>query len=175
VAATGDPHLQTVHGERFDLMKPGNHVLINIPRGMRAEETLLRVQAETRRIGSSCTDMYIVGVNVTGSWADAKQAGWYRYAVSTRVVETPGWVAFEKVELKVVQGHTQSGINYLNLYVKHLGRTGFAVGGLLGEDDHKDAMTPPEHCAHHVRLSQDDLGVSGRGPSVSSAAVAYFD
>merc|ERR1719382_208783 len=33
-SAVGDPHLENVHGERFDLMKPGKHVLINIPRGM---------------------------------------------------------------------------------------------------------------------------------------------
>ncbi|CAK0880679.1 unnamed protein product [Prorocentrum cordatum] len=32
-SATGDPHLQNIHGERFDLMRPGNAVLIQIPRG----------------------------------------------------------------------------------------------------------------------------------------------
>jgi len=173
-AATGDPHLQNVHGERFDLMQPGKHVLINIPRGVRPDEALLRVQADARRMGSSCADMYFVGVNVTGSFAEARRAGGYRYAVSTRAVETPEWVAFGKVELKVVQGHTQSGISYLNVYVKHLGRAGFAVGGLLGEDDHNDVMIPPPGCTHHVGLVDADLGVSGKGPSVSSVAVAYF-
>ena len=151
-------------------MKPGKHVLINIPKGVRAEKTLLRVQADARRMGDSCTDMYFVDINVTGSWAEAKQAGGYRHVVSKRAVETPEWVAFEQVELKVVQGHTQSGVNYLNLYVKHLGRAGFAVGGLLGEDDHKDAMTPPASCANHASL----LGVSGQRLSVSSVAVADF-
>ena len=170
MAATGDPHLQNVHGERFDLMKPGKHVLIHIPKGVRAEKTLLRVQADARRMGDSCTDMYFVDINVTGSWAEAKQAGGYRHVVSKRAVETPEWVAFEQVELKVVQGHTQSGVNYLNLYVKHLGRAGFAVGGLLGEDDHKDAMTPPASCANHASL----LGVNGQRLSVSSVAVADF-
>ena len=47
-SAVGDPHLQNVHGERFDLMKPGKHVLINIPRGMSAENALLRVEADAR-------------------------------------------------------------------------------------------------------------------------------
>ena len=28
-SAVGDPHLQNIHGERFDLMKAGKHVLIN--------------------------------------------------------------------------------------------------------------------------------------------------
>ena len=66
----------------------------------------------------------------------------------------------------------QSGVKYLNLYVKHLGRAGFAVGGLLGEDDHKDAMTPPADCAHHVKLAGDFVEESGNGLSVSSVAVA---
>ena len=170
VAATGDPHLQNVHGERFDLMKPGTHVLINIPKGALAENALLRVQADARRMGTSCADMYFVDINVTGSWAEAKQAGGYRHVVSKRAVETPEWVAFEEVELKVVQGHTQSGVTYLNMYVKHLGRAGFAVGGLLGEDDHKDAMTPPAGCADHVAL----LEVSDKGLTVRSVAVADF-
>merc|ERR1740121_1146425 len=75
VAATGDPHLQNIHGERFDLMKPGKHVLINIPRGVIGEDALLRVQADARRLGGTCAEMYFQVVNVTGSWAEAKQAG----------------------------------------------------------------------------------------------------
>merc|ERR1719262_986429 len=73
-AAIGDPHLQNVHGERFDLMKPGKHVLINIPRGVSAEKSLLRVQADARQLGAQCSDMYFQELNVTGSWAEAKQA-----------------------------------------------------------------------------------------------------
>merc|ERR1719188_1169010 len=137
VAATGDPHLQNVHGERFDLMKPGKHVLISIPRGKSGEDALLLVQADARRLGGTCADMYFQEVNVTGSWAEAKQAGGYLYSVSQSAVGTPEWVAFHTVELKIVHGRTQSGLQYLNLYVKHLGRAGFAVGGLLGEDDHR--------------------------------------
>merc|ERR1719413_36647 len=124
-------------------MKPGKHVLINIPRGMSAENTLLRVEAEARQLGGQCVDMYFQELNVTGSWADAKQAGGYHYSISQSAVETPEWVAFYTVELKVVHGHTQSGLQYLNLYVKHLGRAGFAVGGLLGDDDHTDAAAVP--------------------------------
>merc|ERR1719515_651271 len=80
-AAVGDPHLQNVHGERFDLMKPGKHVLINIPRGVGAEKSLLRVQADARQLSGKCADMYFQEVNVTGSWADAKKAGGYHYSV----------------------------------------------------------------------------------------------
>ena len=169
VAATGDPHLQNIHGERFDLMKPGKHVLINIPRGMSGEGAFLRVQADARRLGGHCEDMYFQQVNVTGSWAEAKQAGGYRYDVSQSAVETPLWVAFGTVQLKVVHGHTDSGFQYLNVYVKHLGRAGFAVGGLLGEDDHKDVMIPPAACEKRTELASAQPSLS-----VSSVAMATF-
>jgi len=173
VAATGDPHLQNVHGERFDLMKPGKHVLINIPRGMSEEDAMLRVQADARRLGGNCADMYFQELNVTGSWAEAKQAGGYHYSISQSAVETPEWVAFYTVELKIVHGRTQSGLQYLNMYVKHLGRAGFAVGGLLGEDDHRDVMTPPAACTKHTSLSEVEAG--RRDPSsASSVAMATF-
>jgi len=166
--------LQNVHGERFDLMKPGKHVLINIPRGRSAEKALLRVQAEARHLGGQCADMYFQEVNVTGSWAEAKQAGGYHYSVNHGDVETPEWAAFGKVGLKVVHGRTGSGLSYLNVYVKHLGRAGFAVGGLLGEDDHGDASTPPEACAKHLSLV-DDVVVGRTSPLAFSVAVASLE
>jgi hypothetical protein len=170
-SAVGDPHLQNVHNERFDLMKAGMHVLINIPRGTNAEAALLRVQADARRLGGHCADMYFQEINVTGSWAEAKQAGGYHYGVSQHDVKTPEWVAFGKIELKVVHGHTDSGLLYLNMYVKHLGRAGFAIGGLLGEDDHDDVSTPPASCAERMALVEGE----GGGPRVASAAFASFE
>merc|ERR1719436_183441 len=177
VAATGDPHLMNVHGERFDLMKPGKHVLINIPRGS-AEDALLRVQADARRLGGHCADMYFQEVNVTGSWAEAKQAGGYHYSASQPDDKAPEWLGFgswfRKVGLKVVHGRTGSGLRYLNVYVKHLGRAGFAVGGLLGEDDHKDVMIPPASCTHQASMLQ--VQTSGQAlSSVSSVAMATFE
>jgi hypothetical protein len=170
-SAVGDPHLQNVHGERFDLMKEGNHVLISIPRGQIAENALLRVRADARRLGGQCADMYFQALNVTGSWAEASQAGGYHYSVEQTDAEIPEWVALGKVELKVVRGCTDSGLRYLNLYVKHLGRAGFVVGGLLGEDDHEDVMVPPEACATRLALV-DNVEAGLKAPSVASVAVA---
>lgn len=150
--AIGDPHLQNVYGQRFDLMKEGKHTLIAIPRGISAENALLHVQADARRLGGRCADMYFQEINVTGSWAEAKQAGGYHHSVSQNVGETPEWIAFGKVELKVVHGRTKLGLLYLNLYVKHLARTGFSVGGLLGEDDHADASQIPASCHQTMAL-----------------------
>jgi hypothetical protein len=173
-AAVGDPHLQNIHGERFDLMKPGTHVLINIPRGVGAEKSLLRVQADARHLGGQCADMYFQEVNVTGSWAEAKQYGGYHYSAKHSDVETPKWVVFGKVGLKVVHGRTNGGLSYLNVYVRHLGRAGFAVGGLLGEDDHEDVITPSANCGKSMSLLETGEGVrkTHSGLSVAEASLA---
>ncbi|CAK0808708.1 unnamed protein product [Prorocentrum cordatum] len=151
-SVTGDPHLQNIHGERFDLMKPGTYVLINIPRKVRAENAMLRVVAEARRLGETCTDMYFQYLNVTGLWAEAKHAGGYHYDSYSAVEDFPEWFAVGNVEVKIVHGRTQTGILYLNFFIKHLGRAGFPVGGLLGEDDHDDAATLPAGCEKLVAL-----------------------
>jgi len=149
VAATGDPHLQNIHGERFDLMKPGKHVLIHIPRGEPAETTLLSVEAEARQLGGQCADMYFQEVNITGAWVEAKQTGGLRFQAQG---EGMSWAKFGQVRLKVAHGRTQQGTQYLNFYVKHLGRARFAIGGLLGEDDHMKASMPSAYCVRHVSL-----------------------
>merc|ERR1719356_1741568 len=115
--------------------------------------------------------MYFQEINVTGSWAEAKQAGGLHYSVSQSGAKTPEWIAFGKVGLKVVNGRTDSGLLYLNVYVKHLGRVGFAVGGLLGEDDHEDVITPPADCAKRMSLLETGEGHQ-KAPSVLSVAVA---
>ena len=67
-------------------------------------------------MGSSCADICFADSNVTESWAEAKQTEGYRH-VSKRAAETLEWVASEQAVVKVVQGHTRRGVNYLNLYV----------------------------------------------------------
>merc|ERR1719436_1634153 len=173
-AAVGDPHLQNVHGERFDLMKPGKHVLIHIPKGGPVENALFRVEAMASLLGGQCTDMYFQEINITGQWVEEKQASGLRFQAQGVADESQNWMTFEKVQVKVAHGRTQQGIKYLNFYVKHLGHAGFAVGGLLGEDDHRAEAMPSEDCVHHVSLLELDGEVSGTGP-VSSVAVAEFE
>jgi len=168
-SATGDPHLQNIHGERFDLMKAGKHVLINIPREARAESAMLRVEADARRLGRVCADIYFQELNITGLWAEAKQAGGYHYDSSSGVKERPEWLTFGKVAAKIVHGRTQDDVQYLNLYVKHLGRAGFVVGGLLGEDDYHDVAAPDASCAKQVSLK---VGIRTNSPDARSFAIA---
>merc|ERR1719310_2150623 len=157
VAATGDPHLQNVFGQRFDLKKPGNHVLINIPRGWH-KNAMLRVEAEARQFGGLCADMYFQDLNITGAWVEATGTGGLRFQAEGGQQPDAKWHTFGKIQLKVAPGRTQGGLQYLNFYVKHLGHAGFAVGGLLGEDDHEEAAMPQGPCAHRVSLLALDQG-----------------
>jgi len=175
-AAVGDPHMQNVHGERFDLMKPGTHVMLNIPRGMSAENALLRVQAKAVLLGEHCADMYFQELNITGSWAGAKQIGGYNYVVTQQAATAPAWLSFgpmfREVKVKVVHGVTEGGLKYLNFYVKNLGNVGLAVGGLLGEDDHEAVSTPSGDCGLLLSMAQSE---DTSGPVVTSVAAASFD
>jgi len=169
-SATGDPHLQNIHGERFDLMQPGVHVLLQIPRRAAIDNTLLTVQAVASRLGGKCEDIYFQTVNVTGAWADKAQAGEVRYDTNSGGEEKPKWTNFGPVALKVGLGRTEQGTKYLNIFVKHLGRVGFAVGGLLGEDDHEDVSAPPAWCTRRLALQKARSHSSSRGSSAASTA-----
>jgi hypothetical protein len=152
VKAFGDPHLVNVHGERFDIFQEGTHVLLLIPKGA-FEKAFLNVVAEARRSGVACSDLYFKTLNVTGKWAEEIRKGGLQYFASRPSKATSEtWMHFRSVDLKVRWGHTGDGIEYLNLFVRHLGMTGFQVGGLLGEDDHKEIATRTKGCKQTVSL-----------------------
>ncbi|CAK0903010.1 unnamed protein product [Prorocentrum cordatum] len=162
VSGKGDPHLQNLYGERFDLRKPGKHLLLHIPRHADAKNTLFRVEAVAEQLGTGCSEMYFEDVNVTGAWADAKQKGGFQFHAKDKGGKgkhnhKPRWMRLGKLEIKVSYGHTDRGILYLNFFVKHIKSTGFEVGGLLGEDDHTDAATPRKGCVRTVSLRRTDL------------------
>ncbi|CAK0829059.1 unnamed protein product, partial [Prorocentrum cordatum] len=130
-AAVGDPHMQNVHGQRFDLMQPGTHTLVHIPRFSAKASAKFHVQAGVERIGRACADMYIQKLNVTGQWAYEHRQGGLHFDVAAAPRHRKGtnWMRFgrrnHRVDMKVVYGHTPSGINYLNFFVRHLGETGY--------------------------------------------------
>jgi len=132
-------------------MQPGKHLLVQIP--ALSENAMLRVDAEAQRFGGRCADLYFQELNITGSWAEAKQAGGFHYhAKETHSYQPPLWERFGNAQLKVAHGRTQGGTTYLNLYVRDLHRTRYPIGGLLGDDDHTEAATPPEWCGHRLTL-----------------------
>ncbi|CAK0840070.1 unnamed protein product [Prorocentrum cordatum] len=151
-SATGDPHLQNMFGQRFDLVRPGKFVLVSVPRGTPVEDALLVVEADARRLGTHCSDMYFQEINATGTWANKVRPGGLHFDAHDARDETPKWLKLGLVELKVGSGHTDKGQPYLNVYVKNLQRTGYRVGGLLGEDDHTEAAAPEEGCQKMLSL-----------------------
>jgi hypothetical protein len=170
-SATGDPHLTNVLGQRFDLQREGWHTLVQVPRGAEGEAALLSVEAEARQMGAACADMYFQSLNLTGRWVGPE--GRVFSAGSVAKKEPRRWLRYGKVELKVVQGHTKSGIEYLNLFVRHLKLAGYPVGGILGMDDHTAAASPGEKCRKRLSLLAESR------PTLSledaSTAAADFD
>jgi len=159
-SAVGDPHLVNVQGQRFDLMKPGVHTLLQLPMKARPSSVLLRVEADAQQVGGACADTYFMSVNITGKLAESKVHGLGQatgrglYFVSGTGAAHTGtkWMSFGAVRLKVVHGRTNGGTPYLNFFVRNLRKMGVLVGGLLGEDDHTEAATPSSECRKVVDI-----------------------
>jgi hypothetical protein len=167
VQATGDPHLTNVLGQRFDLHREGWHTLVQVPKGAKRGAALLSVEAEARQMGVACADVYFQSVNLTGRWVGPQGRV---FSASRGVDKSPRrWLRYGKVHLKVVQGHTKSGIVYLNLFVRHLKRAGYPVGGILGMDDHTIAAASSQKCHRRISLLQIDGPLSPESASVAAA------
>jgi len=149
VAAVGDPHMQNILGQRFDLAQPGEHTLLEIPRGASASDALLRVTADAEHEGGACSDMYFKALNITGLWVSAQQKDGYMYTAGAPQ-PVAGWRTFGKVEVKVAWGRTLGGVEYLNFMVRHLTRVGQDVGGLLGMDDYTQAAKRDPSCGSAI-------------------------
>jgi hypothetical protein len=95
--------------------------------------------------------MYIQSINVTGAWASVPEhpAGLF-FSVKT-AGENLGWQQLGQVKLKVIHGHTTSGVAYLNFLISRLSKVEYAIGGLLGEDDHTFASRVDPDCRARVR------------------------
>lgn len=153
VKATGDPHLVNMYGQKFDILHSGVHTLIEVPKKEAAGRMLLRVSADVQQFGGACADLYFRTMNITGRWVPRKRGLFFDAQRKSRQ-HAAKWMDLGKMKLKVVWGHTNRGVKYLNFFVKHLTdiSSKFAVGGLLGEDDHTAASTPHRACKRMVAL-----------------------
>jgi len=160
LSAIGDPHLVNVHGEHFDVLKPGVHVLLLVPFRANRSDALLAVEADAQRIGDACADTYFMSVNMTGAWVESKVAslglkgghGLF-FSAGTKAANTgTPWMSFGKVWLKVRHGRTSTGTAYLNFFARNLRHAGHMVGGLLGEDDHTEVATLSSGCKKTLAL-----------------------
>jgi hypothetical protein len=150
VSAFGDPHLVNVHGQRFDILQQGTHLLMQIPRWAPPHRTLLRVDALAKRVGDACADIYFTALNITGGWVPYRR-GLHFSAIGKRRIRRT-WQKLGLVSIKVVRGHTADGTRYLNVFAKHLSNPGYPVGGLLGEDDHTAASAQDPSCGRSLSL-----------------------
>jgi hypothetical protein len=149
--ARGDPHMMNIYGQRFDLMRAGSHTLVHIPRNAKPVKTLFDVTVDVERTGSTCADMYIQSINVTGHWAASTPSGGRFYSVK-RPQKNAGWQKVGRVSVKVIHGSTQDGTKYLNFLIRDLSKVATPIGGLLGEDDHTAASKPDPSCVHRTFL-----------------------
>jgi len=144
--------MTSITGARFDIVRPGNHTLLRIPRFSAGDDALIDVRGFVKHEGSTCLDMYIDSLHITGKWANDKRFGGFNFFSDRRSVVSGDWVTFGKLEFKVVHGTTLGGVKYLNLLVRHLSKVGLPIGGILGLDDHSDAATPEEECRRRISL-----------------------
>jgi len=90
------------------------------------------------------------------------------FAKSDNKPNSMKWTQFGKVGLKVVNGRTREGLDYLNVFARNIGKAGYPVGGLLGEDEHGDVSVPPTGCTRQLSLIERPGSLTG------STAVASF-
>jgi hypothetical protein len=152
--------LVNVHGEHFDVMKPGLHVLLLMPFRANRSDALLFVEADAQRIGDACADTYFMSISMTGALVETKVASFglvgghgLFFSAGTKPAGTgTPWMSFGKVWLKVRHGRTNTGTAYLNFFARNLRHTGQLVGGLLGEDDHTEVATVSSACKKTLSL-----------------------
>jgi len=67
-SASGDPHISTADGAKYDLFKPGHVEFMTIPAGASSRDALLKVTGETEQMGVRKNDLWIRRVHVEGKW-----------------------------------------------------------------------------------------------------------
>jgi hypothetical protein len=107
-------------GERFDLYRTGVNVLLQIPRWVGPQQTLLRLEADARRVGVGCSDVYFQFVAISGLWTNRSGRIEF-FAKSGHKPNRMTWTRFGKIDLKVVHGKTREGFDFLNVFARNLG------------------------------------------------------
>jgi len=147
VSGTGDPHLSNLRGEHFDVYQPGNMALLHLPRLADPARTLLLVEADARRVGDACS-VYFQVVSISGLWTNQSKP--IQFLANPHVAPEgrrwKEWMRFGPIDLKVVR--RTKGVDYLNVYARNIGHSGYEVGGILGLDDHAAVAKRPRECAH---------------------------
>ena len=148
--------MTNLHGQHFDVLQPGRHVLMHVPMWATESQTLLKVVANATRIGGACADIYFTKMTLEGGWVRMShgQRGQGVLAFTTAVAPKPSWMRFGPARIKIVRGMTSTGAVYLNIMAREIKAVTrkYKIGGLLGEGDHTFAATPTKSCKMLVSL-----------------------
>jgi len=169
VGAHGDPHIENIRGERFDIKRAGWHRLIQLPRVVSSKQTAqFRVDADIEPRLDICGEMYIRRLEFSGNLLPELDftfgGGLLRGELlvnGTPVVEAhiPGLIVSSHG--KSAEVHAGGIVSYLTAarvgccypylnYKISLAQSSFQnpldVGGLLGQDAHSEVSSRPQHC-----------------------------
>jgi hypothetical protein len=171
-SAAGDPHLTNTRGQKFDLYKTGQMEFLRVPFASSGKNVNLTLSAMIEQRGGSthtCTrELFITSLSLGGAWLSGRPLvlavgeghtgklavllGGVPLSPSPKVVTISEHmklhmlnekqfhigVGSASIEVVYVPGPT----HYLNLRALSLQSLGCKIGGLLGDDDHKDVSTP---------------------------------
>jgi len=183
VKAHGDPHVQNLLGEKFDILALGEMNLLNVEN---KGTSFLKVNGTIARVGGQCEQTFISELKFSGSWVQKSvrvkaglkgleicesltciDASFYPGSEQIKVISGKLSMQVDEVPISVEQA-SHWGWNYLNMGIKNLHSLkarNFDILGLLGTDSHENASRPPLGC------SNVDLMSSHSTPFVSTVTV----
>jgi len=173
--------LVNIRGQRFDIYKVGQIEFLRVPKKAQKEQANFTVVATIQDVAGSTSrckqSRYITSMNFGGTWLKDKplevsmdrghmnvMLGGVQMKPSLQPMpigrmvkvhlrdETQLIVKVGKAKI-VVSRDIQPVHFFLNVQATSLGKLGYKIGGLLGEDDNADVSTPPSECKNLMMLS----------------------
>lgn len=176
VTAEGDPHLQNIMGESFDVWKVGTVDLLTHPRKTHHANLNLRVQATISKVNfkhkdAECDGPVISAIGFGGAWFGHKHVNasldMDRFVLHVTNADhvnqlAPGMVKItreseQQMRIQIgeaafsVQAMERFHRRYLRFAAEHLASLDGEVGGLLGLDEHTDVSLAPEGCGRQAQ------------------------
>jgi len=173
-SASGDPHLVNIRGQRFDIYKVGQVEFLRVPylsKNEQANFTALATIQDVAGSTSRCKESrYITSFLFGGAWFGDRHLevsmdrghmnvllGGVKMKPSPRPLLIGGMVQahmLDETKLQVQIGAAKIVVFrdiqpvhfFLNVQATSLGKLGYRIGGLLGEDDNAYVSTPPAEC-----------------------------
>merc|ERR1712032_1207440 len=131
--------------------------------------------------GGQCADAYFKAFYLSGRGVEEQRHNGSIHAGVATMISVDAkekqsrWLQMGPMGLRVAWGHTNDGIEYLNLYLRHVAQVHYRIGGLLGNGDHTTVSTPNVNCKKSVSLLRQVslLGVGVEEPLGSVAEVSW--